>query len=190
MAATAGCGGSSRDPAATGATTRQAHRPPVQPASTQQAGAFAHPVGRAHLAPGSDPSVLPGDVLIADRSNNRLLVVDPQGRVVWRFPSSGGSLPLPDDAFFSPDGSQIVVTEEDVDVVSVVDVASRRISWRYGALNAPGSSANRLAHPDDAMMLPDGSILAADIENCRLVILRPPRQSPVRTAGSPVRGCV
>jgi outer membrane protein assembly factor BamB len=191
MAASAGCGGSSLDPSATGAATRPSHETPVKHTPTPQAGPFAHAVGRGHLAPGSDPSVLPGDVLIADRSNNRLLVVDPQGRVVWRFPSSGnGSLPLPDDAFFSPDGRQIVVTEEDVDMISVVDIASRRISWRYGALDTPGSSANRLAHPDDAMMLPNGSILAADIENCRLIILRPPRQSPVQAAGSPVRGCV
>jgi len=190
-AATAGCGGSGHDPAATGTTTRKSHPSTVKHATTPEAGAFAHPEGRAHLVPGSDPSVLPDAVLIADRSNNRLLVVDPQGRIVWRFPSSGnGTLPLPDDAFFSPDGRQIVVTEEDVDMISVVDVLSRRISWRYGALDTPGSSANRLAHPDDAMMLPNGSVLTADIENCRLLILHPPSHRPGRAAGSPVRGCV
>lgn len=32
-----------------------------------------------NLAPGSNPSVLPGDVLIADEGNNRLLVVNPAG---------------------------------------------------------------------------------------------------------------
>lgn len=75
-------------------------------------------------------------------------------------------------------------------MISVVDVASQRITWRYGALDTPGSSANRLAHPDDALMLPDGSILTADIENCRLLILHPPSHRPGRAAGSPVRGCV
>jgi outer membrane protein assembly factor BamB len=153
-------------------------------------GPFARPLGSAHLAAGSDPSVLPGDVLIADRSNDRLLVVDPRGQVVWRFPSRGGSLPLPDDAFFSPDGREIVATEEDVDVVSVIDVASRRIVWRYGEVGVPGSGANRLSHPDDALMLPDGKIALADIENCRLLILSPPLQRPFRAVGSPVRGCV
>jgi PQQ-like domain len=171
--------------------SRPAHQPrrlEVQPRST---GPFAHPLGRPHLAPGSDPSALPGDVLIADRSNNRLLVVDPQGRIVWRFPRPGGrSLPLPDDAFFSPNGREIVVTEEDVDAVSLVDVGSHRLVWRYGALGVPGSSANRLAHPDDAMLLPDGTIVAADIENCRLVLLRPHVRHPIRTSGSPAEGCV
>ena len=38
------------------------------------------------LAPGSDPSALPADVLIADHHNNRLLIIDPQGRIRWEFP--------------------------------------------------------------------------------------------------------
>jgi hypothetical protein len=190
VAAVAGCGGATHraDPA-------RAHRP-AHPrrhlqAKAKPAGPFAHPLGRPHLAPGSDPSVLPADVLIADRSNNRLLVVDPHGRIVWRFPQPGrASLPLPDDAFFSPDGRQIVVTEEDVDAVSVVDVLSQRIVWRYGAVDVPGIGPNRLAHPDDAMLLPDGSIVAADIENCRLVQLRPHVRHAIRTSGSPAEGCV
>ena len=182
-----GCGGATARTASVGAA-----RPPSRPqAKTQPTGPFAHPLTRSHLAPGSQPSALPGDVLIADRSNNRLLVVDPQGRIVWRFPRPGRrSLPLPDDAFFSPNGRQIVVTEEDVDAVSLVDIASQRVVWRYGAVGVPGSSANRLSHPDDAMLLPNGSILAADIMNCRLVLLRPPRLHPTRTTGSPAQGCV
>lgn len=183
-----GCGGSSRP---TGDRPTKSHHPRRLHVEPKQTGPFAHPLGRAHLAPGSDPSVLPGDVLIADRSNDRLLVVDPHGRLVWRFPPPGGaSLPLPDDVFFSPDGQRIVVTEEDVDVVSVVDVASRRIVWRYGTIGAPGSGPDRLAHPDDAMLLPDGAIVAADIENCRLVLLHPPSHRLARVSGSPANGCV
>ena len=84
------------------------------------------------LQPGSDPSVLPGPVLIADRDNNRLVEVSPDGRVLWRFPAAGDLAPgqtflLPDDAFFSPDGRRVIVTQEDDNVISVLDVASRRI---------------------------------------------------------------
>ena len=186
------CGGGASHRAVTDRTVRAAKDPPPRHAApTLPSGPFAHPLGRSHLVPGSDPSVLPGDVLIADRSNNRLLVVDPHGRIVWRFPQPGArSLPLPDDAFFSSDGRRIVVTEEDVDAVSVIDVASHRLVWRYGAVDVPGSTANRLAHPDDAMLLPNGSMVAADIENCRLVLLRPPSHRPVHTVGSPAEGCI
>jgi outer membrane protein assembly factor BamB len=186
----AGCGAGGDRPTSTATSTHRHDRAQPKPKQAPP-GPFAHPLSRAHLAAGSKPSVLPADVLIADRSNSRLLVVDPQGRIVWRFPASGGqSLPLPDDAFFSPDGRQIVATEEDVDAISIVDVASRRIVWRYGAIDAPGSTADRLAHPDDAMLLPDGSIVMADIENCRLLVLRPPSHRPAQAVGSPVQGCV
>jgi outer membrane protein assembly factor BamB len=189
-AVAAGCG-SMRHRAAAKPPPRVRHDPPRQHRKAPP-GPFARPLTSGHLAPGSDPSVLPGDVLVADRSNNRLLVVDPHGRIVWQFPrpGDGGSLPLPDDAFFSPDGRTIVATEEDVDVVSAIDVATRRVAWRYGAVDTPGSSANRLAHPDDALMLPNGSILLADIENCRLLLLRPPSHRVARAVGSPVEGCV
>ena len=191
VAAAAGCGGATHRTDPPRAHRPAHHHPRRLEAKTKPTGPFAHPLGRPHLAPGSDPSVLPADVLIADRSNNRLLVVDPQGRIVWRFPQPGrASLPLPDDAFFSPNGRQIVVTEEDVDAVSVVDVASQRIVWRYGAVDLPGIGPNRLAHPDDAMLLPDGSIVAADIENCRLVELRSHVRHAIRTSGSPAEGCV
>jgi hypothetical protein len=188
-AAAAGCGGGSRHPA----QTQQRDPSPAKPAAKQQqaAGPFGMSRGVSHLAPGSDPSVLPGDLLIADRSNNRLLVVDPQGRIVWRFPKAGSqALPVPDDAFFSPDGRQIVVTEEDVGAVSVVDIAADRIVYRYGRIGEPGAGPNQLSNPDDAMMLPNGSILVADIKNCRLVLLRPPAHRPVSTSGSPAQGCM
>ena len=44
----------------------------VAPASSQQEG---------YLQPGSDPSVLPGPVLIADEDNDRIVLVDPRGHV-------------------------------------------------------------------------------------------------------------
>lgn len=132
-----------------------------------------------NLRAGSNPSVLPGPVLIADRDNNRLLEVSPTGRVLWRFPERGNlargeSFKLPDDAFFSPDGHKVVVTQEDDFVISVVDVTRPRIAFRYGHPGTPGSEPGFLHNPDDALLTPGGAILAADIKNCRLVVIRPP----------------
>jgi hypothetical protein len=131
------------------------------------------------LRAGSDPSVLPGPVLIADRDNNRLLEVSPTGQVLWRFPEAGDLAPgqsfkLPDDAFFSPDGSQVVVTQEDDFVISIVDVTQPRIAYRYGHPGEPGAEPGYLHNPDDAMLTPGGAILSADIKNCRIVVIRPP----------------
>ena len=153
-------------------------RPHGNASSHVSASAHGHASGR-NLRVGSDPSVLPGPVLIADRDNNRLLEVSPTGQVLWRFPEGGDLAPgqsfnLPDDAFYSPNGSQVIVTQEDDFVISVVDVAHRRIVYRYGHPGVPGSEPGFLHNPDDALLTPGGAILSADIKNCRVVVIRPP----------------
>ena len=158
--------------------TAAARSPPSRPGGA--------PTG--NLQPGSDPSVLPAPVLIADRDNNRLIEVSPQGRVLWRFPARGDLAPrqsfrVPDDAFFSPDGRTVIATQEDDDVISVIDPAGSHILYRYGHPGEPGSEAGYVHNPDDALLMPSGEILTADIMNCRLLVIRPPRHRPVRTLG-------
>ncbi len=146
--------------------------------------------GRAgDLAPGSDPGVLPGNLLIADRANDRLVEIDPQGRVRWQFPRRGDlrrgeTFRVPDDAFFTTDRRRIVATQEDDFAISVIDVRSHRIVYRYGAPGIPGSGPNRLYNPDDAIPLRRGLIISADIKNCRLLTLRPPSHRPLRQLGA------
>ena len=140
------------------------------------------------LRPGSDPSVLPGPVLIADSDNNRLLEVSPDGRVLWRFPAPGDLAPgetfrVPDDAFFSPNGHQVVVTQEDDFVISVIDLASRRIVYRYGHPGVPGFQAGYVNNPDDALLTPSGEIVSGDIKNCRVIVIRPPAHTLLRQLG-------
>ena len=60
---------------------------PPHPTSKPAALSPGHPKTRA----GSNPGVLPGNVLVADKANNRLLELDPYGRIVWRFPRPGRS---------------------------------------------------------------------------------------------------
>ncbi|MGO9875796.1 MAG: hypothetical protein ACLPVY_18610 [Acidimicrobiia bacterium] len=175
----AGCGGANH--AQTVTTTTRSPLPSTQSTSTVQS---------KFLAPGSDPSVLPGPLLIADEGNNRLVEISPNGNVLWEFPRPGDLAPgqtfkVPDDAFFTPDGKQIVATEEDDSVVSVIDVAQHRIVWRYGTPGTPGAGPNQLDNPDDAMMLSDGSVLSADIKNCRVVLLRRGSNTPTRVWGKP-----
>jgi hypothetical protein len=148
-----------------------------------------------HLIPGSDPSVLPTDVLIADHQNNRLLIVDPQGRIRWEFPrpgelARGQTFLEPDDAFFSPDGRYIIATQEDDFVISVIDVATGRIVYRYGVAGHPGAGPNHLFNPDDAMLTPAGKIVTADIKNCRIVLITPPAHKAQRVIGETSNVCL
>jgi len=151
-------------------------------------GAAARSASAGDLQPGSDPGVLPGPLLIADRANNRLLEVSPSGQVLWRFPEPGDLRPgetfkLPDDAFFSPDGREVIVTQEDDFVISVIDLATRRIVYRYGHPGVPGSEPGYVDNPDDALLMPGGDILSADIKNCRIVVIHPPAHRVLRQLG-------
>ena len=148
-----------------------------------------------NLRSGSDPHVLPGPVLIADHLNNRLLVVEPNGRIVWTFPRpgelrGGQTFEVPDDAFFTPDGRFILATQEEDFVISLISLATRRIVWRYGTPGVPGSGPNQLDNPDDAIMMRNGEIILADIKNCRILVLRPPLHHPVRIYGVTTGDCV
>ena len=120
--------------------------------------------------------MLPGPILIADEKNNRLLIIDPHGRSLWQFPRPGDLAPgqsftIPDDAFFTPNGKQIIATEEDDQVVRVIDVATHKIVYAYGTPGVPGSGPNHLNNPDDAVMLPAGDIVVPDIKNCRIIMI-------------------
>ena len=147
-----------------------------------------------NLAPGSDPGVLPGDVLIADEGNNRLLLVNPAGAIVWQFPKPGDLAPgqtflSPDDAFFAASGNAILATEETDQVVSLLSIPRHRILWRYGTPGVPGAGPNHLDNPDDAMLLPNGDVLVADIKNCSLLLIGPGAHRPLERIGTQNTAC-
>jgi hypothetical protein len=123
---------------------------------------------------GSGP--VPGYVLIADRNNDRLLIVSPAKKIVWSFPRPGDVRPGqsfhdPDDAFFTPGYRAISINEEFNQTASLIDVRSHRIVWSYGHAGVAGSSFGYLSNPDDAYLLRNGDLMVADIRNCRVLFV-------------------
>jgi hypothetical protein len=110
-------------------------------------------------------SVLPGYVLIADRNNNRLLLVSPSKHVVWQDASLRG----PDDAFFTPGYRSVITNEEFNDTLVELSLKSHARVWQYGHGGVAGSSPGYLNTPDDAYRLGSGVTTVADIQNCRIV---------------------
>lgn len=136
-------------------------------------------LARLGLPPLKGSSPLPGYLLIADRDNNRLIIVNPRKQIVRRFPR----LPGPDDAFVSADGRYVSTNEEFSETIMVLTLARRpRIVWRYGHRGVQGSSYGFLAHPDDAYLLRNGQIQVADIINCRVLRINHAKQI-VRSLG-------
>ncbi len=136
---------------------------------------------------------VPGYLLIADRNNNRLLIVSPGGRVVWRFPQPGDVRPGqsfhdPDDAFFTPGYRRLVTNEEFNDSLAQIDLRTKRIVWSYGRAGVAGSAPGELSNPDDAYLLADGVVQVADIQNCRVLRITETHRI-LRSFGSPA-SCV
>ncbi len=116
------------------------------------------------------------NIIIADRGNNRVIEVTPDKRIVWeyhfpsRLPKHGA-----DDAFFSPDGKQIVMSLGLDNHITVVDTETKQITWSYGR-GMPSAEYDQTYTPDDAYLLPDGNISVAEINNCRIAVYSPDKQ--------------
>jgi len=123
------------------------------------------------------------NVLIADRGNNRLLLVSPAKEILWEYdfvslrPNQGA-----DDAFFIDGGKRIIASLEHAQVIQIIDLASKQVVWQYGELGKRSSAPGYLNFPDDAYMLPNGNVTVADIRNCRILEIAPDKHI-VRQAG-------
>jgi hypothetical protein len=133
----------------------------------------------------ADAAALDGNnVLIADRGNNRLLIVTPQKSIVWEYdfaglPRSTGA----DDAFFANGGKSVIASLEHQQVIQMIDVATKAVTWQYGVFGRRGSGQGKLNFPDDAYQLANGNIVVADIRNCRILEIAP-NHSILRQAGA------
>jgi hypothetical protein len=140
------------------------------------------PTGRhPHAPPAVDPARLhvpagpiPGYLLIADRGNNRILLVANDKRTVWQYPSPGGPnypFRFDDDAFFGPQFRTIITNQEEQHTIQLLGFPNGRLRWLYGHANVHGSTRGYLNTPDDAYKLPNGLVSVADASNCRVLFL-------------------
>jgi hypothetical protein len=135
------------------------------PAPPPITGSHAHPVP-------SWGKPLPYPVVIADRRNHRLLEVTPDKQVIWRFESPDRTIYHDnDDVYFTPDGKLLAISEEDNQDIHLVDYYERQLVWSYGMPDVPGPGEGQLNFPDDTHVLADGTILVADIRNCRVLFI-------------------
>jgi len=119
-----------------------------------------------------------GQMLIADRGNNRLLLVNPQKKILWRYPGPGrpppkGGFYFPDDAFFTHNGTGIISNQEENNTVVQISYPQGQVTFQYGHPRQPGSGPGFLHQPDDSYLLKDGTITVADALNCRILFLSP-----------------
>ena len=129
-----------------------------------------------------------GRMLIADRGDNRLIVVDANKHVLWVYPSASrpgpaGGFYYPDDGFFADHGHAIISNEEDNNTVVQIGFPSGALLWSYGHPRMAGSQAGFLNQPDDAFLLRNGVVMVADAKNCRVLFISP-QERPLSQIGT------
>jgi len=144
--------------------------------------------------PGAGSPYYGYDLLVADRGNDRLLVLSDTGQVIWHYPSATAPPPpggfyFPDDAFFARHGTEIISNQEENETIVEIAYPSGKVLWQYGHPHQPGYAPGYLDNPDDAYLLRDGDISVADPVNCRVLVIDPATKKVLDQIGTP-RVCV
>jgi hypothetical protein len=129
--------------------------------------------------PPSDPP-LPG---CSDPVNgcpdNRVMLVDPAGQILWQYGQAGvagagaDQLNTPVAAtevarFMNMPGLQVMITDQANQRVIVVN-ETHDIVWQYGTTGVAGNGPNQLNNPNSAEVLANGDVLIADESNNRVI---------------------
>ena len=140
----------------------------VAPNDAQRVGPFTLIAGT-----GAPQGAEPACSGAAGCQDNRVLLVDPCGQIIWEYgqagvPGSGwNQLNTPVQNTWLPN-YHILITDQGNQRVIEVDL-DKNIVWQYGQTGVVGDGLNQLNSPNSAELLPDGHILMADENNNRVI---------------------
>lgn len=112
------------------------------------------------------PSGIPNATACAD---NRVVVVNQAGKIVWQYGQAGKSgtgfdlLNTPTFAIQLPNHDFLITDQANNRVIEVN--FAKKVVWSYGPANGTGA----LNNPNSAELLPNGHILIADLNNNRVI---------------------
>lgn len=135
---------------------------------------LCNPGPGAVIAPNDAERLALGYTLIAGTGtsacpDNRVIVVNPDGRIVWQYGRAGvagnttGLLNVPVFALQLSNHDMLIVDQANNRVIEVT--LAHRIVWSYGPTSGPGA----LNNPNSAERLPNGDLLIADESNNRVI---------------------
>jgi hypothetical protein len=138
--------------------------------------------------PGTEPAFPAGLV------DNRVILVDRRGRIVWQYGKFGvtgagpDELDTPVQATFTPN-LHVLITDQANERIIDVSVLSHQITWQYGTTGVAGSGPDQLDSPNSAELLANGHLLLADENNDRAIeVDRDKNIVATFTAGGTVSG--
>lgn len=107
-------------------------------------------------------------------ADNRVMFVNPQGKIVWQYGQAGVTGAGPDQlntpvcAVYLPAVSHVLIADQGNQRIIEV-TKSKKIVWQYGTTGVAGIGADQLNNPNSAELLANGHILIADENNNRVI---------------------
>src|SRR5260370_696153 len=131
----------------------------------------------------------PGNILITDQFNNRVIEIDPAGNIVWQFGNGPGDtsasaivgtndaervgdLTLMSGTGIPPGGTTNCKKSGCVDNRVLLVEPNGNIVWQYGQFGVTGFGPNQLNTPVQNTYLPSGNVLITDQGNERIIEVR------------------
>ena len=127
--------------------------------------------------PGAGSPYYGAKLMIADRGNNRVIVMNSSMQITWQYPAANtntkaaGGFYFPDDAFFANHGTAIISNQENNNTIVEIGYPSGKVLWTYGHPLQAGSANGYLNAPDDAYVLKNNEVVVADDVNCRVLFI-------------------
>ena len=129
--------------------------------------------------------------------DNRVILVDAGGSIVWQFGQFGvtgfgpNQLNTPVQNTYLPATGNVLITDQGNERIIEVRRIDNAIVWQYGENGVAGIGANQLSNPNAAELLANGHILIADENNNRAIEVThttPSKIVATFTAGGTVSG--
>lgn len=119
-----------------------------------------------------------GHLLVADRGNDRLVLLTASRQLAWVYPGPGRPAPrggfyFPDDAFFFDRGRAIISNQEDNDTIVEISFPAGKVLWDVGHPLVAGAGPGYYDQPDDAYYWRDGLVSVADAGNNEIKFIAP-----------------
>ena len=127
----------------------------------------------------------PGDILISDQFNNRVIEISPQGKIVWSFglgPKDvsarspvgvNDALRVMSDTLISgtgaPPGTEPLCPSGCADNRVMLVAENGKIVWQYGTFGVTGAGPNQLNTPVQATWTANQTVLITDQGNQRVI---------------------
>jgi len=132
----------------------------------QRVGPFTLIAGTG-VPPGAEPTCPSGC------ADNRVMLVDPGGQIVWQYGKAGVTGSGPDELntpvqnTWLPNLHVLITDQVNERVIEVT--LGKKIVWQYGQTGVSGDGPDQLNNPNSAELLNNGHILIADENNNRVI---------------------